>query len=134
MVGTYDDAIDRLLDKSPFIEDTYIRTAPVKGETGFVEDGGGMKDDFAKLRMELVDPEFMEEIAKVLTYGAKKYADDSWKKLENPSKRYIGATMRHLFARLRGEKCDPESGFPHLYHVATNLMFLMYFERKGLYE
>ena len=34
--------------------------------------------------------------------------------------------MRHLFAYLRGEDLDPESGLPHTGHIMCNAMFLSY--------
>ena len=101
-----------------------------QGDVGFVEEGGGMKFDGGKLRIDLVDPFFVEDVAEVLTYGAKKYADDSWQLLENAEQRYKGALLRHLFAYLKGELVDSESGMQHLQHLATNAMFLMHFERE----
>ena len=38
--------------------------------------------------------------------------------------------MRHLQAWRMGERLDEESGYPHLYHVATNMMFLEYFDTE----
>ena len=38
-----------------------------------------MKFDTDKPMFELIDPYFEEDIAKVLTMGAKKYAKDNWK-------------------------------------------------------
>jgi len=101
-----------------------------QGDAGYVEEGGGMKFDGGKLRMELVDSNFVEEVAEVLSYGAIKYADDSWQLLENAEQRYKGALLRHLYAYLRGELVDDESGLNHLQHLATNVMFLSYFERN----
>ena len=39
--------------------------------------------------------------------------------------------MRHFEAYRSGEKNDPESGMPHLWHVACNIMFLIELERCG---
>lgn len=38
--------------------------------------------------------------------------------------RLISAAYRHLGAINRGEDIDPESGLPHVYHLACNVMFL----------
>lgn len=91
-----------------------------------------MKFDNNKPRMDLIEPEFIEGVAKVLTLGASKYAPDSWKtQVSEPERRYYAAALRHLVAWKKGEKMDPESGLSHLYHAACNLMFLEYFERKA---
>jgi hypothetical protein len=101
------------------------------GTYGYVEPGGGMKFDEDKLRMELIDPYFIEEVAEVLSYGAEKYDENSWQLLEDAERRYKGALLRHLYAYLRGELDDDESGLKHLQHAATNIMFLLYFARQG---
>lgn len=103
---------------------------PRQGEEGYIEKNGGAKFDGGKLRMDLVDPCFVEEVAEVLTYGCVKYADNSWQKLEDAERRYKGAALRHLYSYLRGELVDDESGMTHLQHLATNISFLMYFERN----
>ena len=88
-----------------------------------------LKHDDGKILMSLVDPYFVEDVAKVLTFGAKKYAPNSWQKLDNGKTRYTDAMLRHLTAYQKGELVDPESGLTHLSHVATNLMFISYLER-----
>lgn len=90
-----------------------------------------MKFDSNKPRMDLIEPEFLEGVAKVLTHGASKYAQDSWKTdVSEPQRRYYAAALRHLMAWKRGEKTDPESGLSHLHHAACNLMFLGYFDER----
>ena len=37
----------------------------------------------------------------------------------------MAALLRHLMAYQAGEVNDPESGMPHLWHVATNAAFLV---------
>jgi hypothetical protein len=61
----------------------------------------------------------------VLEYGARKYAPDNWRKVDNPEARYLAAALRHINAWRRGEKRDQESGLSHLAHAATSLMFIM---------
>lgn len=93
-----------------------------------------MKNDSQKLRLELLEPEFIEGIGKIITFGAQKYEADNWKKASNPEniKRIKGSLLRHTFSYLKGEKVDPESGESHLYHIGCNLMFLDYFDRNAL--
>lgn len=88
----------------------------------------GKKNDDGKLRFDLLPPEFEEAVTEVLTYGAKKYGENNWKQVENATERYYAALRRHLNAWRQGEISDPESGLDHLAHVATNVLFLMYFE------
>lgn len=88
----------------------------------------GKKFDQDKTRLDLVYPQFVENVGKVLTFGAKKYEPNNWQKVEDPVNRYYAAALRHLIAWREGEKIDPESGLSHLAHAACNLMFLQYFE------
>ncbi len=86
----------------------------------------GIKFDNEKPMVDLIVPEFIEDLAKVLTIGAKKYAPNNWKKVGK--ERYLAATYRHLLAYHKGEKDDPESGLSHLIHCACNLMFMYWFD------
>jgi hypothetical protein len=88
----------------------------------------GIKFDQDKVRMELLPPFAQEEIAKVLTYGARKYDPYNWAK-GMPWTRVYGAAIRHLNAFARGEDKDPETGLSHVAHAACNLMFLLEYER-----
>ena len=90
------------------------------------------KYDKGKPRIDLVQPAFIISVADVLTFGADKYAPNSWQKLDNAEDRYYAAAIRHLFAWRNGEKSDNESGLSHLAHAATNIMFLEYFDNKNL--
>lgn len=91
-----------------------------------------MKFDAGKLRFDLITPDVEEQLAAVLTHGAKKYAANSWQEnVEDPINRYYAALRRHLNAWRKGEKVDPESGLNHLAHVACNVMFLLHFECPG---
>jgi len=91
---------------------------------------GFMKFDTDKLRYDLIPPESMEALAKVLTYGAKKYKPGNWKNATNID-RYTAALYRHLEAWRKGEEVDEESGLPHLAHAITNVAFLIWFEETG---
>jgi hypothetical protein len=90
----------------------------------------GRKYDKGKVRYELLPPAFIEAVAKVLTYGAAKYDDDNWLKIDK--ERYYGALMRHIIAWRKGENLDRESGLPHLAHAACNLLFLMHYNKNLL--
>lgn len=83
----------------------------------------GIKYDQDKPRMDLLDSDALEGLAKVLTFGAKKYAAHNWRGGLSYS-RLLAALLRHTFAILRGEFIDPESGLPHVDHVGCCWMFL----------
>lgn len=83
----------------------------------------GNKFDQAKPRMDLLDAKYLEGVAEVLTFGAQKYAANNWRNGIAVS-RLIAASYRHLGAINKGEDIDPESGLPHVYHLACCTMFL----------
>jgi hypothetical protein len=89
----------------------------------------GRKDDIGKARMDLIAPEFLDGIAKVLTFGAAKYTERNW---ENGMKwgRCYAALQRHMWAWWGGEVNDPETGYPHLWHAGCCLMFLTAYEAR----
>ena len=87
-----------------------------------------MKFDTNKLRYSLIPPKACEHLAKVLTYGAKKYKPDNWRKVDNIS-RYEDALFRHIQAWRKGEIYDSESGLHHLAHAMTNIVFLLELEQ-----
>lgn len=72
----------------------------------------------------------LRAVAAVLTYGAQKYAEDSWQHVPDAKKRYEDAYYRHINARESGEVYDPESGLPHRAHELCNIMFLLWFDIK----
>lgn len=92
-------------------------------ETDAPKEATGLKYDKEKPRMDLIDADFLEGLAKVLTFGSKKYAAHNWRGGIAVS-RLIASSYRHLGAVNRGEDIDQESGLPHVYHLACCVMFL----------
>lgn len=90
----------------------------------------GKKFDDLKTRLDLIEPEFIEQVGKVLTFGAQKYEPNNWQNVDDAENRYYAALMRHLLAYRKGEEKDPESGLSHLAHAACNAMFLLHFEQE----
>lgn len=82
----------------------------------------GVKHDQEKPMMDLLDPFALEQVAKVLTFGAEKYGKHNWREGIAVS-RLIAAGMRHILAFNNGETLDEESGLPHLAHAMCCLMF-----------
>lgn len=87
-----------------------------------------VKADAGKPRLTLVPQEILWAIAKVREYGCEKYGDpENWKKVD--AQRYRDAMFRHFMAYLAGyHSKDPESGLPHLWHLACNVAFLVEME------
>lgn len=88
----------------------------------------GQKFDDGKTHYNLVPPLAHEAHADVLTFGAKKYAPDNWRYVEDARNRYINAAFRHLHAHRKGELLDPESGLPHLAHAIASISFTLELE------
>lgn len=93
----------------------------------------GKKNDAGKPLLELLDPQFIEGVGRILTFGAKKYSAHNWRKGLKTC-RTIGAALRHIFAWLRGEDNDPETGENHLLHAGCEIMFTYWtvINRKSL--
>lgn len=94
------------------------------------DESPAIKFDQDKIRTDLLPVRPLEDVSRVLTFGAQKYAERNWEKGFKYSRPY-GAALRHLFAWFRGEKCDPETGISHLAHAICCLLFLLEFEHSG---
>ena len=86
----------------------------------------GMKFDSEKLRYDLLSPEAIEGLVKIITFGATKYGDRNW---ENGIKfsRVFGALQRHGWTWWDKKDLDEETKLNHLYHLLCNAMFLVHF-------
>lgn len=91
----------------------------------------GRKFDSEKPKMHLLPPNATLEVAKVLTFGAQKYDEENWRKLENAQKRYTSGALRHIFAHMDGELQDPETNYSHLAHAICCLMFKLELELEN---
>lgn len=96
---------------------------------GFKADGG--KPDWFLLMSAEGCARALASVVRVLTFGAKKYAAFSWRKVDNAKHRYESALYRHLNALHTGETHDAESGESHWAHVATNALFLAELHEAG---
>ena len=85
-----------------------------------------IKADAGKPKIHLVPANIISAIARIREYGNNKYPEggpDNWKDVEPD--RYIDAAFRHLIAcKDNIWALDPESKYPHLWHVACNIAFL----------
>jgi len=76
--------------------------------------------------MNLLDAQWLRDVAQVMTFGAGKYAPHNWRKGINFS-RVISAAYRHLTAINAGEDTDPETGLPHSAHLSCCAMFINWY-------
>lgn len=93
--------------------------------------GLATKHDGYKPRPDLIAPEMIDAMGRVLEFGARKYEPWEWAKGKEWSRDYA-AVLRHLNAWHGGEDLDPESGASHLAHAACDLMFLIACEARGV--
>ena len=90
----------------------------------------GLKHDGGKARLDLVPPEIIEAVGEVMTFGAEKYGENSYKQVD--PKRYRAALMRHICKWLKNPHgIDADSGLPHLWHIACNVAFLLELDKGG---
>ena len=92
--------------------------------------------DQGKADWSLMPWEAVEEINKVLEFGAKKYAAHNWQQGEGfKYTRVLNSLLRHVFAYMRGEDSDPESGLSHMAHAGCNVLFILYYiKNKSRYK
>ena len=84
----------------------------------------GLKGDADKLRYDLLPLDALEQVTRVLTHGAEKYSPWNWAQGFAWS-RLTAASLRHIFAFMRGQDLDPETGISHLAHAICCLAFLL---------
>lgn len=92
----------------------------------------GKKYDSGKPEISLLPPWALEEVAKVLTVGAKKYAPDNWKRVPDGEYRYKNALGRHFIEFLKGNELDEETGLHHLAHLICCAMFILDSRASGV--
>ena len=94
----------------------------------------GTKYDSDKPRYDLLPAYALDEVAKVLTFGATKYEPDNWRKVPNGMQRYFASSQRHEWQWKRGEKFDKDSKCHHLACAITGLMFMLELEMNPEYN
>ena len=90
-----------------------------------------LKFDQGKPKMNLLFegmPDALLAVGEVLTFGATKYEEHSWKKVQDNESRYRAALIRHALSK----GVDSESGLLHRAHEACNALFLLQLEIERL--
>jgi hypothetical protein len=91
----------------------------------------GLRTDAGKTRWDLLPFDALEQVAQVSSFGSRKYAARNWE-LGMSWSRMVGSLLRHLYARMRGERLDPDSNLPHLAHAAWNALALCAYDLRGV--
>ena len=89
------------------------------------------KADQGKPHPSYVPVALIEGVMAVREHGTKKYGDpDNWKQVE--PERFWDATLRHVLKAWHNPySIDKESGLPNLWHIATNVAFLIEMGEKN---
>ena len=84
-----------------------------------------IKADQGKPRISLVPMEILTAVARVREYGVAKYGEkESW--MDVSPERYRDAMLRHMIEYINNpDSVDSESGLPSLWHLLTNVVFLV---------
>ncbi|QRQ99764.1 dATP/dGTP diphosphohydrolase domain-containing protein [Dyadobacter sandarakinus] len=89
----------------------------------------GIRLNSDKPQWSLVDFASLEDMVKVLQYGAGRYGKENWRK-GFPTTQICESLLRHTFAYLSGEDNDQETGLPHFAHIQCNALFLAHTQRN----
>jgi hypothetical protein len=89
----------------------------------------GTKHDQSKPDLSLLPREFLEEVARSMMYGEKKYGRDNYKSGMDWH-RVTAALLRHATAFNSGEDNDAESGLSHLSHAGACVLMLLYYYKN----
>lgn len=84
---------------------------------------GSLRYNKGKPEMCQIHPRFLLEMAQLLTDAQKKYGKFNFAKGQHYTTMY-DSLQRHSLSFYEGEDCDPESGRPHLVHIAVNAMMM----------
>lgn len=86
----------------------------------------GMKHDDGKIDWTLLPWGPLQEVVKVMEFGAKLYARDNWQQVRPLRYRYLKAAFRHVIAYTMGETHAPDSGLHHLAHAVCDCLFIIW--------
>jgi hypothetical protein len=89
-----------------------------------VSETGAMRKNRGKPRFDLIPPSWGLVLARILTFGARKYEDRNWEK-GLPIMETLASAERHLNKVKRGELIDADSGEPNLGLAAWNALAAM---------
>lgn len=85
----------------------------------------------SKPQLGLIPTNAMVPVARVMELGAKKYGPYNWRYTPIGLMTYLHAMKRHIEDVINGIDIDPESGEPHLAHIASGAMIVLDAKAKG---
>jgi hypothetical protein len=85
----------------------------------------------AKTPLHLIPTVFSKQVSLALDWGGQRYSHWNWRDAGVNATTYIGAMRRHLDAWQDGEDMDPDSGLPHIAHIAASCAIILDAERVG---
>ena len=126
-----------VIDIEPDVEQNFIPGSTLDIQRQRLEEVDGKvaatKHDGGKTDWSLLPWDAVEEIIKVLQFGAGKYSPWNW--AENGGfkfNRLFNSSMRHFVAWFwRREDLDPETGISHMAHLGCNVLFLLHYVLNG---
>ncbi len=103
------------------------------------KDNGFVKYDTDKPMYDLVDPFAYEDLAKLLTFGAKKYSKNNWQKGDvstyiSALERHLGDIKKALASRDMSLLIDNDSSIQHGAALMCNSMFIHWFVNDMIRE
>jgi hypothetical protein len=84
---------------------TYTGLSP---DAPITENESGGQQSTIEGRFDLIPPVAMFELAKIMEYGARRYAPNNWRKI--PIDDHVNHALSHLFAYLAGDRQDDHLG------------------------
>jgi hypothetical protein len=95
---------------------------------GGVIDQGAARANAGKPPLHLLPLDALVPVAWVLAFGAEKYAPRGWEAAAAEGvfswADCVRAILSHCSKLMSGQRLDPESGLPHVAHLACNALFL----------
>ena len=79
------------------------------------------------VRLDLIPPDSLWQVARVYGIGAQEYGDNDWRK-GAPYSRWIAAMERHIALYKAGQNTDSDSGVHHLAHAIFHCLALIHFD------
>lgn len=89
---------------------------PAFGDDIHINDNGGSQTQLP-VRSDLLPPDVLLRIAKVLADGAVKHGENNWKKIEADD--HLNHALTHLYRYSTGDRTEP-----HIVHALCRLLFL----------
>ena len=105
---------------------------PSVDATGGAMNAEGNRMNVGKPPWHLLPWDAVEEVVRVIDFGAKKYNPRGWEEKPLSWVETCASMTRHTVRFLFGEDRDPETGLHHMAHAACNALFLVAYSLRGV--